>query len=220
MGGAAHADPDNLRYQQALAKAYNDSAGYQARPIRSSNWSAKPWLSRGHGPTRSEDARAHDELGAILNHLGNLLADQRQFREALTLYKRAAEHYRLAYDKAPQIVRYGSALALNDSHAAWMHKNLGEKEAALSWFQASNYIWKRLATENPSIPSLQSAAYWQLLVAELPSARAWQGGGSRGAGASSARRSGAAPLVVHGGRPLPSRLRPVPLRGTTRSPRG
>ena len=157
-------DPADARGQRCLAAAYNGAAfqGGGSNVAQAQLDSLRKALALREALVRRDpdDPEARRDLGGTLNNLGVMLNYRNRQREALTMFQRAVEHSRVAYDRVPQVIPYGQFLAValrNVGNSRW---DFGEKEAALPWFREANDVWDRLAAENPSVPSLL-ASYLQ-----------------------------------------------------------
>jgi serine/threonine protein kinase/Tfp pilus assembly protein PilF len=100
-------------------------------------------------------------LSTTLNNLGVVLETTGQPNDALAMFRRAVEQDEAAYARSPHDTRAGRSLAISTANVAiilWA-MNL-DRDEALTWEQKGNDLWKRLADENPSLPSIQSALFW------------------------------------------------------------
>jgi tetratricopeptide (TPR) repeat protein len=153
--GAAPAD---TRFRIELAKAYTELAGQ--------NKFVDPDLAvRYHQEALAlrealvrldpENPAAQHSLGQTLNNLGVLVSNQGHSRDALAIYRRAAEHGRVALEKSPQTPLYAQFLAFASGNIASVEVRLGQVEEALRMYQESIALWKKLSTENPAVPRYQ-----------------------------------------------------------------
>jgi len=100
------------------------------------------------------------ELGGTLHNLGVLLLKQRRRREALKMFQKAVDYSAEAYAKEPQTLRWGRWLCIGLRNVAFAQQSFGEYEKALESLQEAVIIRRRLAFENPRVPSLK-AELWK-----------------------------------------------------------
>jgi tetratricopeptide (TPR) repeat protein len=154
------AEPENTLYLGDLANTYNLIAILHTQNQRMAE------ALRAHQralvlrqklvEARPDDPRSQYDLGTTLNNLGVLLdRTGNESLEKLQIFRRAARHNRIAHDKAPQVVRYGRLLTVALRNVAVYEHQLGHEEAALRAVRESLAVSKRLARENPAIPSLR-----------------------------------------------------------------
>ena len=94
-------------------------------------------------------------LGGTLINLGVLLDRQGKPREALALFERGNQYIAEAYGKSPQTILWGRWLCIGLRNVANLQKSFGEQDAALKSFQRAVDVRRRLAFENPAVPSLK-----------------------------------------------------------------
>ena len=94
-------------------------------------------------------------LGSTVNNLGVLLAKQGQNREAQEMFERAVGYSAEAYSKSPQTIMWGRWLCIGLRNVANKQKAFGDQEAALTSFERAVAVRRKLAFENPAVPSLK-----------------------------------------------------------------
>jgi serine/threonine protein kinase/tetratricopeptide (TPR) repeat protein len=102
------------------------------------------------------DPDAQRDLGQTLNNIGVLLSKKGRFADALRMYHRAAEHAEAAFAQAPQVIQNGLLFTLALSNIAWMERQLGHDKEALAAYQREIGVGRKLARDNPAVPSLHS----------------------------------------------------------------
>src|SRR5262245_43798306 len=156
---AAAARPANAEYQRSLAMAY-DSLATRQNPTESLRLHQKALLIRERLVQNDPDnLENRNDLGSTLNNIGVLLADKRQYQEALAMYRRAAEHQEVAYAKAPQMILYGRFLGTSYSNIACLSWWLGQHNEALEWQRKSVTVFRGLVGDNPAVPHLRSGLW-------------------------------------------------------------
>ena len=163
--------PDQRRFQKELAEAYNSRAVrfIDARELTKGLRDHQQALAIRERLVRlnPNDPEAHRDLGGTLNNLGVELAKKGRNAEALTMYRRAAERAQAAFAQAPQVIINGRFLTIQLHNVAYLERQLGHPSEALAAFQRVAEIWRKLARDNPAIPSLNSnlwVAYRNLAV--------------------------------------------------------
>jgi tetratricopeptide (TPR) repeat protein len=112
-----------------------------------------------------EEPEDQTNLGGTLNNIGVLLADKGHQRDALAMYRRAAEHTAAAFARAPQVIGYGRFLAITYSNIARTQRDLGQPAEGLRSYRQCVDVWQKLAGGNPAVPYLRASlwdAYWNL----------------------------------------------------------
>ena len=95
------------------------------------------------------------ELGGTLNNLGVLLARQNKNREALAMFQRGVSYSAEAYELAPQSITWGRWLSIGLKNVATKKASFGERDDALQSYQQYVDVRRKLAFENPAVPSLK-----------------------------------------------------------------
>src|SRR5262245_14839010 len=126
---------DQPEYQRSLASAYNSLATRTGQnPAEALRLHQKALLIRERLVQDDPDnLENRNDLGSTLNNIGVLLANKRQYQEALAMFRRAAGHGEAAYSKAPQMILYGRLLGISYSNSACMSWTLGQRNEALEW---------------------------------------------------------------------------------------
>ncbi|MFL5242673.1 MAG: protein kinase domain-containing protein [Gemmataceae bacterium] len=153
--------PERPSFQRELAEAYNSQAIGHANKGKfdlaledhQQGLVIREMLVR----LNPDDPEARRDLGATLNNLGVLLSNRQRTAEALAMYLRAVEHAEAAYKRPHPGTIYGRFLAISSRNVGYMYDKLGEKGRSVEWFEKALVIWKRLAGENPAVPSFQSS---------------------------------------------------------------
>jgi serine/threonine-protein kinase len=163
--------PEQPRFQKQLAEAYNRRAVHFIDADRLAEGlqdhqralSIREMLVR----LNPNDLEAQRDLGGTLNNLGVLLAQKGRPAEALAMYRRAAERAEAAFAQSPQMIINGRFLTIQLNNVASIERQLGHAPEALEAFRRTAEIWRKLANENPAVPSLHSnlwGAYRNLAI--------------------------------------------------------
>ncbi len=163
--------PEQPRFQKELAECYNSRAiqfsdsGRMAESLQDHQraLAIREMLVR----LNPNDAGAQRDLGGTLNNIGVMLAKKNWDVEALTMYRRAAERAEAAYIQAPQVIMNGRFLSIQLGNVAETERQLGHVNEALAALRRVAEIWRKLAQDNPAVPSLHSnllAAYRNLAI--------------------------------------------------------
>jgi tetratricopeptide (TPR) repeat protein len=153
-------EPANPLYLGELANAYDlatflhDRSHRIAETLRDQERAFA--LRQAMVAARPDDPATHNALASSLNNLGALL--DRTSRDSLLgmkVFRRAAQHGRIAATRAPQVIRYGRALTVALRNIAVGERQLGHFDEALRAFRESREVSQRLARENPALPSLR-----------------------------------------------------------------
>jgi serine/threonine protein kinase/tetratricopeptide (TPR) repeat protein/Flp pilus assembly protein TadD len=99
------------------------------------------------------------ELGATLNNLGVLLDQQNKGPEALAMFERGVGCSAEAYRHAPQTILWGRWLANGLRNVAITQAEFGNDPEALDSYQRLVAVRRKLAFENPFVPSLKGDLY-------------------------------------------------------------
>jgi serine/threonine protein kinase len=153
-------EPANTAYLAELANAYDlitfqhDRNHRFAETLRDQQRAFA--LRQAMVEARPDDPATHSALSSTLNNLGVLVERASSNNlDRLRILRRAAEHSRIAYEKAPHVIRYGRLLTVVLRNVAVGEREQGRQEEALKSFRESLEVSQRLAQENPAIPSLR-----------------------------------------------------------------
>jgi serine/threonine protein kinase/predicted Zn-dependent protease len=159
--GLVAADPAETRFRNELADAYNSQGSRQSRggdpagALRS--YQEALTLREALVHQEPENPAFQRGLAQTLNNLGVLLQRQpNRDRDALALYRRSVEHGRIAFKKEPRSHDHGLGLAIELANVASTESQLGQYQEAARDFQEAIDLLKRLAAENPAVPSFPS----------------------------------------------------------------
>ncbi|MHC5542981.1 tetratricopeptide repeat protein, partial [Singulisphaera rosea] len=157
--------PETLRFRKELANTYTSLAVQHGEGNRPDQQLAacQQALSLWEGLVGAdpEDPEYQIGLSATLNNLGVVLNSKGQLAEALAMFRRAVEHAGAAHARSPHVIRYGRSLAISTANVGTRLRALNlDQNETLMWEWKGNDLWKRLAAENPSVPSIQSAYFW------------------------------------------------------------
>ncbi|MCS7469981.1 protein kinase [Stieleria sp. ICT_E10.1] len=103
------------------------------------------------------------ELGGTLNNLGVLLASQNKNREALAMFQRGVSYAAEAYELAPQSITWGRWLSIGLKNVAIKQALFSEQDNALQSYQQYVDVCRKLAFENPAVPSLKGELHQALM---------------------------------------------------------
>jgi|GEM_PF-860572 len=154
---------DQPRFQRELAAAYNNRANNHGDANRlvealqdyQQSLAIREMLVR----LNPEDLVAQRDLGSTLNNLGWVLAKKGRLMEALAMYRRAVEHDEIAFAQAPQDLTNGRSLTMGLNNIAGIERQLGHAKEALAAYGRAVEIWRRMARDNPAVPSLHSGLF-------------------------------------------------------------
>jgi serine/threonine-protein kinase len=159
--GLAHAEPKNVGHLAELANAYNLLAvldTHNGRPDESlRSQQASIGLRERLAVTQPEDPSFQGDLASSLNNLGALL-DRTGVEglDQLRIFRRAAAHGRLAFARAPQVIRYGRFLAVTLRNIAVAERAHGRHDGAEAAFREALEVSRRLLRDNPAVPMLRA----------------------------------------------------------------
>jgi serine/threonine protein kinase/tetratricopeptide (TPR) repeat protein len=169
------ADPTNVPVRRELALAYNALGGAIGNEDPDRQFRAyQEALILGAALAREQpdNPEVQYALANTLNHLGVVLNRHGRSVEMKDMFLRAAEHSRIAFEKAPWNLRYGIDLAVATSNVAESHRfNYGGPgEEGLRWYERALNIYRQLAEDNPAVPDLWASlmdAYKTITECEL-----------------------------------------------------
>jgi tetratricopeptide (TPR) repeat protein/serine/threonine protein kinase len=156
--------PDKPDFRKELAAAYNSRAfryTYAGKHVEAleANQQALACLEI-LVRLNPDDADAQRVLGRTLHSIGVLLAKMGRSADALAMYRRAVAHTETAFAQAPQEIRNGYDVANSQGYIAITERQLGHVEEATAAYQRSIEVSRRLARDNPALPSSHSFLYW------------------------------------------------------------
>ncbi len=160
-GELSRAEPANLDHATELANAYNLVAVLHANHKRmpeslralQTSIALRERLAAAH----PEDPAAQSNLASSLNNLGALVGDNtREGIDQLRIFRRAADHGRIAFARAPHVVKYGRFLSAFQRNAMVLQSSLGHFQEARASIGEALAVSRRLAWENPALPGLRS----------------------------------------------------------------
>ncbi len=99
------------------------------------------------------------ELGGTVNNLGVLLGRQGKNHKALEMFQRGVSYKAEAYRNAPQTILWGRWLGIGLRNVAVKQAAFGNQQEALQSFRRLVEIRRKLAFENPAVPSLKGDLY-------------------------------------------------------------
>ncbi len=155
--------PGNPRFQRELAHAYDLRAGQylkvgkfdKALEVRQQILTIREMLLRAN----PDDAESQRNMGGALYNLANLLSRNGRYAEALVLDRRAAAHAETAFARAPQMIENGNFLSSCQMWIGFLEGHFGHHKETLTALQRSLEVSRKLARDNPAIPSLQSKLF-------------------------------------------------------------
>ncbi len=153
-------EPTNAAYLGELANAYNLVAVLHNQHDRTAETLEAHRkalaLRQARVEANPEDPAAQNDLASTLNNLGTLVDGATyESLDKLTLFRRSAEHGRIAHARAPQVIRFGRFLVVVLRNVAVTERQLGHSEAAMRAFEESLEVSRRLARDNPAILGLR-----------------------------------------------------------------
>jgi serine/threonine protein kinase len=154
------AEPANTVYLGELANAYNlvavlyDQNNRTAETLGAHQKALA--LRQARVEAHPDDPAAQNDLASTLNNLGALVdGTTSESLDKLSLFRRSAEHSRIAHARAPQVIRFGRFLVVVLRNVAVSERQLGHFDEAMRAFEESLEVSRRLARDNPAIPSLR-----------------------------------------------------------------
>ena len=99
-------------------------------------------------------------LGSTVNNLGVLLSRQGKEADALAMYQRSVGYAAEAHEKAPHNIQWGRWLCVGVRNVALLQKKSGSgADETLQSFERLVALRRKLAFENPAVPSLKAELY-------------------------------------------------------------
>jgi serine/threonine protein kinase/tetratricopeptide (TPR) repeat protein len=103
------------------------------------------------------------ELGSTVNNLGVLHARQGNRWQAVELFKLGVSYHRQAYNRSPQTILWGRWLCISLRNVASYQPYFGERDKALESYERVVEIRRKLAFDNPRVPSLKAELHRALM---------------------------------------------------------
>jgi serine/threonine protein kinase len=153
-------EPASTVYLGELANAYNLLAVLHNQNNRTAATLAAHQkalaLRQARVDAHPDDPAAQNDLASTLNNLGALVdGTTYESLDKLSLFRRSAEHSRIAHARAPQVIRFGRFLVVVLRNVAVSERQLGHYEAATRAFEESLEVSRRMARDNPAILGLR-----------------------------------------------------------------
>lgn len=154
------AQPVNVRFRRELSNVYNrlalteSSSDSQAIDFHRKALDIREALVR----EAADDPEAHNDLGTTLNNIGILL-DQEHDGESLAMFRQAAHHSEAAVQRAPHVILFTQTLSTAQKNMAVTERRLGRAAEALRSGQAALQVRRKVAADNPALPSLQADSW-------------------------------------------------------------
>jgi tetratricopeptide (TPR) repeat protein len=161
--GLLRAEPKNADCAGELANAYTLVAvlhsNNQRMPESLRAQQASVGLRERLALAHPDDPSSQYSLALNLNNLGVLLGrTTEETLDQLQVFRRAVHHGRIAYARAPQVVRYGQKLSAFLRNLMVTETALGHFEEAKNAIAEALEVSRRLAWDNPALPDLHREA--------------------------------------------------------------
>ena len=153
-------DPEDADTRSLLAGTYNTLANSK-KEIRHSLALHRQALKLREGLVQEfpDNAGYLAQLSSTVNNLGVLQAHLGQHRESLAMFERAVSYSAEAYDKSPQTILWGRWLCIGLHNIAAKRAYFGDQAEALLAYQRAVAVYRKLAFDNPAVPSLKGKLY-------------------------------------------------------------
>jgi serine/threonine-protein kinase len=155
--------PADPRFQAQLATAYNSKAIAlkAAKDVEGALRAHQRALEvRKRLITLDPDnAKYRRDLGATLNNIGVLVGDQRRHDLALQMYRRAAAHVRVAYEKSPNDLLSGRFYVITLSNVSRVERDLGQADQGLPSLKQAVAVARKITADFYAVPDAHALLY-------------------------------------------------------------
>jgi serine/threonine protein kinase len=158
--GLVRAEPGRLAYTREIANAYNLvfvlHSNHKRMPEALRALQASIALREHLAATHPDDPESQSDLASSLNNLGGLLhRTNREDLDLLRIFRRSVGHSRVAFGRAPQVVRYGRFLTVALRNVMVIENKRRNVDGAVEAIHEALEVSRQLARENPALPALR-----------------------------------------------------------------
>lgn len=139
------ADPARKSYRQDLAVSFNNDGLTRSRLGQASAaeeaFEQSIAIQTALVAIHPDDAALRSSLGGVYNNLGIAFEEQRRFEDAAVAYQKAVEQQRVAYVRAPTVMRYRIFLSKHYFNFGRVLRQLGQPDRAAQIAVARRELW-------------------------------------------------------------------------------